>query len=103
MRSLVEKYTFHQILNLVNHFLTNYNPFYLVFNNMGHGIKFKQMRLCADFSAGPSKEYPLFFLLFDVHSLSQSWDQVCRGGPWWLVVIHCYLFVWRDRLVEGSL
>ena len=46
-----EKYTFHLILNLVNHFLINYNPFYLVFNNMGHGRKFKQMRLCADFHA----------------------------------------------------
>ena len=36
-RSLVEKYTF-----------------YLGFNNMGHSRKFKQMRLCADFNAGPS-------------------------------------------------
>ena len=43
--SLVEKYTF-----------------YLVLNNMGHGRKFKQMRLCADFNAGPSKEYIIFFL-----------------------------------------
>ena len=39
-RSLVEKYTFHLA----------------VFNNMGHGRKFKQMHLCADFNAGPSKE-----------------------------------------------
>ena len=29
--------------------------FYLVFNNMGHGRK-KQMRLCIEFNAGPSKE-----------------------------------------------
>ena len=29
---------------------------YLVFNNTGHGRKFKQMRLCAHFNAGPSKE-----------------------------------------------
>ena len=28
----------------------------------GHGRKFKQMRLCADFNAGPSKKQPLFFL-----------------------------------------
>ena len=39
MQFLVEKYTF-----------------YLVFNNMDHGKNFKQMRLCADFNAGPSKE-----------------------------------------------
>ena len=30
--------------------------FYLVFNNMCHGRKFKQMRLCSDFNAGPSRE-----------------------------------------------
>ena len=30
--------------------------FYLVFNNMGHSRKLKQMRLCADFNAGPSNE-----------------------------------------------
>ena len=29
---------------------------YVVFNNMGHGRKFKQMRLCADLNAGSSKE-----------------------------------------------
>ena len=29
---------------------------YLVFNNMGHGRKFKQKRLCTDFNARPSKE-----------------------------------------------
>ena len=65
MRSLVEKYAFHVILNLVNHFLRNYNPFYLVINNIGHGRKFKQMRLWADFNAGPSKVLALFFLLVD--------------------------------------
>ena len=54
MRSLVEKYTFHLILNLENHFLINYNPFSLVSNNMVHVKKFKQLRLCVDFNAGPS-------------------------------------------------
>ena len=44
-RSLFHKYTF-----------------YLVSNNMDHGRQFKQMRLCADFHAGPSKEYLIFFL-----------------------------------------
>ena len=37
---------------------------YLVFNNMDHDKKIKQMRLCADFNAGPSKEQPLFFLFY---------------------------------------
>ena len=34
--------------------LSNHNLFYLVFNNMGHSRKFKQMHLCADFNAGPT-------------------------------------------------
>ena len=36
---------------------------YLLFSNTGHGRKFKQMHLCTDFNAGPSKELPLFFFL----------------------------------------
>ena len=37
---------------------------------MGHGRKFKQIRLCADFSAGPSKEYSLLFLLAQVRAIN---------------------------------
>ena len=37
---------------------------YLVFNNMDHDKKIKQMRLCADFNAGPSTEQPLLFLFY---------------------------------------
>ena len=42
MRSLVEKFTS-----------------YLLFNNLDQGKKFEKMRLCGDFSAGPSKEQPM--------------------------------------------
>ena len=38
------------------------------FNNTGHGRKFKQMRLCDDSNARPSKEYIIFFLPYLVLS-----------------------------------
>ena len=39
--------------------------FYLLSKNMDHGRYFRQMHLCADFHAGPSKEYLIFFLFID--------------------------------------
>ena len=36
---------------------------YLIFKNMDHGRRFKQMRLCADFHARPSKIATILLVL----------------------------------------
>ena len=50
---------------------------------MDHGRYFRQMHLCADFHAGPSKEYLIFFLFIFLFFSKTNWRQSsCENSDW---------------------